>query len=268
MLLSPTHRSPLWIFVSLLLAGLLVACGGGSDAPAASSPDPVGTVAPSVAVPSVPVPPASNPTDELTRSGQLNFLVYRVNAGGNAIESTTIPATVTNALSGGMGTLTLGLPLGALVLDTADGWVNIGWPGTHRGVLNLDGNAWLVCDAASSAQTGQVGMSHNMQAVTSLDELKGLNFAGYDCSTANPVASSSFGFLADGSLNADGDVVEEAEVASLFSPDGLNIDNVNLKLRAYKIQQGGRTRYAATLLFVETDTSTGVRSFRLELLLS
>lgn len=267
---STFHRGFLKSFGSLILAGVLVACGGGSDAPAIVGPSPAVPVTPTVTVatPVVAEAPASNPTVELTQSGLMNYLVYRVNAGGNAIETTTLTGTVSNALSGGAGTLSLALSPTPLVVNTTDTWVNFIWPGTYKGVLSLEGNVGLVCDTASAATTGQVGMSHNMQAVTSLEELKGLNFAGYDCSTNTLASTYSFNFLADGSLDADGDMVEAGGVSALFSENGLDIENLNLKLRAYKIQQGGQTRYAAALLFVETHPSTGVRSYGVELLLN
>lgn len=226
------------------------------------------TPAVTVATPEVAAAPGSDPSAELSQSGQINYLVYRVNADGNAIETNTLSASVTNAVSGGAGTLTLALSPTPLVVNSTDTWANFIWPDPYKGVLSREGNVGLVCDTASAAKTGQVGMSHNMQAVTSLEELKGLSFAGFDCSTNTLASTYSFNFLADGTLDADGDIVDAAGVAALFSENGLDIENLNLKLRAYKIQQGGQTRYAAALLFVETHPSTGVRSHGVELLLN
>ena len=226
-----------------------------------------------MAIPVVPDAPSSNPVAELSQTGQLNYVVYRLNAGGTAIETTTVPGAVTNEIPSmpdtpAAGTLTLALSSDHLVVNTIDTWVNYIWPSTHKGVLSLRGNAGLVCDIASPVRTGQVGISHNMQAVTSLEQLKGLTFGGYDCATATPGGSSSYSFLPNGSLDADGDTVDAEDVAALFSEDGLDIEDLNLKLRAYRIQQDGQARYAAVLLFAETDPSTGVRSHGVELLLN
>jgi len=247
---------------SLVLAGALVACGGGSDIPPPQAPAAV-----SVATPVVAVAPASGATATLTQSGQVNYMVYRVNAAGNAVETTTLSAAVTNSVPAGSGTLSLNLTPTPLEVTTSDTWVNVIWPSTFKGVLSLEGNAGLVCETASLATTGQVGMSHNMQAVTTLEELKGLNFGGYDCSTSPVSNIYSYSFLVDGSLQSDDGMLEANDVAALFSEGGLVVDGLNLKLRAYKILQGGQLRYAMALLFDETDTVTGARSYGVELLL-
>lgn len=248
----------------LLLAGMLVACGGGSDAPDTSATAPGAMARPEVAQ-----PPATDATAEITQSGRMNYLIYRVNPAGPAIEATHLSAVVTNAVSGGAGTLTLNLSPAPLELHTTNAWESSDWPVTHQGVFGLQGHAVLVCDKTAPAESaGLVGMSHNMQAVTTLDELKGLRFDGHDCSTAATVTTGSFEFGNDGSLSADGEAVDAAEVAALFSQEGLDIEAQNLKLRAYKIRQGDRVRHAAVLLFVETDATTGTRSHRVELLLN
>jgi len=265
---SPSHS--FWRSLgSLFLISALVACGGGSDAPAVPAPSPVVVVPVTlpVAVPAVPAAP-SNPTTELTTTGRLNYLVYRVNTGATAIETATVSASVTNALSGGAGTLTLAVSPTPLVVTTTDTWASFIWSAPYKGILSLSGNVGLACDVVSSTKTGQVGVSHNMLPVTDLDELKGLTFGGYDCSTTVPTGTYAFNFLADGSLDADGDILPADDVAALFKQSGLDIDSQNLKLRAYKIEQGGQLRYAMVLQFVETNPTTGAQTFGVELLLN
>ncbi len=246
--------------IGLFLACVLVACGGG-----ASEPD---TPSTEVATPPVATDPVSNASSGVTQNGLMNYVVYRVNSGATAIETALVPAEVNNP-GDGAGQLILDLALDRLTVSTTDTWESVTWPGSFKGLLGLEGNVGLVCDTALAASTEQVGMSHNMTAVTSVDELRGKSFGVYDCAAVDTTVSTDvYKFLDNGTLeDAAGDTLSASDVAALFGVSGLNVDVLNLKLRAYKMEQAGEVRYAMVLLSEEVDT-LGNKTVGVELLIS
>lgn len=235
-------------FQGFLIAALLAAlsaCGGGGDGGGDNAaPVVVGTPATTA--------PNTGAVSGIDRTGNINYLVYRVNTAGTGIESVMVPGTVT--MSGTNGTLTFDYTPVDLSVTTTNAWAGVSWPSGFSGRLLANGNVGMVCDTDPRSTTGQVGVSHNMLRVSDAGVLKGKTLKGYDCDSVDYTAV----FNADGTASitdVDGTFqLTASQVTAAFSSAGVIFsDGSKVQLAIYK------TSTAPTKYFVvDQYTGTGV----------
>lgn len=218
------------------MAAALTACGG-SDDPVTAPTTPL--------VAEVAMPNLGTSTGVL-QSGDLNYLVF--SPGGS---TRPVPAVVDYNGTSGAGSLTLE----DLVLTTTNAWVGGTWPANTDGLLALNGNAGLICDTTDNS--GQVGVTGNLQQVLDISELRGKSFVFKTCANGAVADDGGIVFNADGSARfTDADGVSDfdaAVVAEYFSEAGWRINGGVFKARAFY-----RTASEGTRQYVILDISNDV----------
>lgn len=237
--MSSFKRNSRFIYTlgALSIAAALAACGGGDDTVSTVVTDPVSDT---VTTPAVVLLPAAETSTGVTQTGTLNYLVFSPDGS-----TRVVPADV--AYADPIGSLTLKEDAGNLVLETLNAWATVLWPSGYGGLLKINGNAGLICDIADNS--GQVGISGNMEQVTDLTLLRGKSFQFNECAGGTVEASDIVTFNEDGSALIDEGTATDfamsaADVAAYFSEAGWSIDGGTFKGRIFaRTTSGEQAQY-------------------------
>lgn len=246
-------------YVSMLALGL-TACGAGANDPSAYSATAPGTGSSVVSA------------ETAVTQGTIKYGQYRATDVALSIPAWSQPsvsATVDFSPTSRQGAIRFPVADATETVSTSDGYANLTWTGPFSyGAYRFHGNILMGCDEAvpSVGEMTQVFVSSSLKRVQNgdLDDLSGISFDVFDCTSLKQGSAGTAKISTDGSLSLSiaNTTFPKNQVFDLLNPErypGVLVNDGNFHTtgfysgHAYRYDADNVTRYA---IVIQTDAGS------------